>query len=140
MKKPIGFRGVKPGSIRSRDELEMEGTRIWRDARDKYMNYYRGILPFFGSFGSELCSAMASEWAKEVDRLKNEYHAFKEKYPQLTPDEKKNAWRCFAHAHKVYRRGWPFLGIIKSEPALMKCPPSLIEKIIEYFRNKKQSE
>jgi len=51
MKKPIGFRGVKPGSIKSRDELEMEGTRIWRDARDKYMNYYRGILPFFGSFG-----------------------------------------------------------------------------------------
>jgi hypothetical protein len=37
-------------------------------------------------------------------------------------------------------RGWPSLGIIESELALMKCPPSLIEKIVEYFRGKKQSE
>jgi hypothetical protein len=152
MKKPIRIRGMKPGSIRFRsakstsirfrDVLKMEGTTIWRDTGDKYANYSRGIMRIYGSYpeGPALCSAMASEWAKEVDRLKNEYHAFKEKYPQLAPDEKRNAWRCFAHAHKGYRRGWPPLGIIESELALMKCPPSLIEKIIEYFRGKKQSE
>jgi hypothetical protein len=136
----IRIRRAKPTSIRFRDVLKMKGTRIWRDTGDKYMNYYRGILPFLGSLGSELCSAMASEWEKEVDRLRNEYHAFKERYPQLTPDEKRNAWRCFAHAHRGYRRGFPSLDTIKSELALMKCPPSLIEKIIEYFRGKKQSE
>ncbi|MFZ8791340.1 MAG: hypothetical protein ACO2OS_03540 [Thermosphaera aggregans] len=65
----------------------MEGTGTWRDIGDKYMNYYRGILRIYESFpeGLALCSAMASKWAKEVDRLKNEYHAFKEKLPQLTP-------------------------------------------------------
>jgi hypothetical protein len=150
MRKPIRIKSMKPGSIRFRsakstsirfrDVLETEGTTIWRDTGDKYMNYYRGIMRIYGSLGPELCSIMASEWAKEVDRLRNEYHAFKEKYPQLAPDEKRNAWRCFAHAHKGYRRGWPPLGIIESELALMKCPPSLIEKIIEYFRGKKQSE
>jgi len=150
MKKPIRIKSMKPGSIgfrsakhtsiRFRDVLKMEGTRIWRDTGDKYMNYYRGIMRIYGSLGPELCSAMASEWEKEVDRLRNEYHAFKEKYPQLTPDEKRNAWRCFAHAHRGYRRGFPSLDTIESELALMKCPPSLIEKIIEYFRGKKQSE
>ena len=150
MKKPIRIKSMKPGSIRFRsakttsirfrDVLKMEGTRIWRDTGDRYMNYYRGILPILGSLGSELCSAMASEWAKEVDRLKSEYHAFKEKYPQLAPDEKRNAWRCFAHVHKGYMRGFLSLDTIESELALMKCPPSLIEKIIEYFRGKKQSK
>jgi len=92
MRNPTRIRSAKPASIRLRDELEMEGTGTWRDIGDKYMNYYRGILRIYESFpeGSALCSAMASEWAKEVDRLKNEYHAFKEKHPQLTPDEKRN--------------------------------------------------
>ena len=138
----IRIRSAKPTSIRFRDVLKMEGTTIWRDTGDKYANYSRGIMRIYGSYpeGPALCSAMASEWAKEVDRLKNEYHAFKEKYPQLAPDEKRNAWRCFAHAHRGYRRGFPSLDTIESELALMKCPPSLIEKIIEYFRGKKQSE
>jgi hypothetical protein len=74
----IGFRSVKPTSIRFRDVLKMEGTGTWRDTGDKYANYYRGIMRIYGSFpeGPELCSIMASEWAKEVDRLRNEYHAF----------------------------------------------------------------
>jgi len=100
------------------------------------MNYYIGILPFFGNLGPELCGAMAYEWEKEVDRLRSEYQAFKEMYPQLTRDEKRNAWRCFAHAHKYYRKEWS-LDLIEHELVLMKCPPSLIEKIIEYFRSKK---
>jgi hypothetical protein len=61
----IRIRSAKPTSIRFRDVLEMEETGTWRDTGDKYMNYYRGILPFLGSLGSELCSAMAFEWEKK---------------------------------------------------------------------------
>jgi hypothetical protein len=60
--------------------------RYWRQVHE----LLQGNIAVLGSLGSELCSAMASEWEKEVDRLRNEYHAFKEKYPQLSPDEKRN--------------------------------------------------
>ena len=104
---------------------------------DKFENYLRGIMLIFGrSLGREVCLAMASEWKKETDKLKNEYHAFRKMYPDLTGDERRHAWRCFAHAHRCYRREWT-LDLIEKRLISMKCPPSLIEKIVVYFRSKK---
>jgi hypothetical protein len=79
---------------------------------------------------------MASEWKKETDKLKNEYHAFRKMYPDLMSDERRHAWRCFAHAHRYYRREWT-LDLIEKRLISMKCPPSLIEKIIVYLRTKR---
>jgi hypothetical protein len=81
--------------------------RTQRETRQggKVENYLKGIMPIFGrSLGREVCLAMASEWKKETDKLKDEYHAFKKMYPDLTSVERRDAWRCFAHAHRYYRR------------------------------------
>jgi hypothetical protein len=83
---------------------------------DKFENYLRGIMPIFGrSLGREVCLAMAYEWAKEVDKLRNQYHAFKEMYLDLTCDERRHAWRCFAHAYGYYRGGRHFRELKTSE-------------------------
>ena len=67
-------------------------------------------MPILGRILSrEVCLAMASEWKKETDKLKNEYHAFKKMYPDLTSDERRHAWRCFAHAHRYYRESGPLI-------------------------------
>jgi hypothetical protein len=103
---------------------------------DKFENYLRGIMLIFGrSLGREVCLAMASEWKKETDKLKNEYHAFRKMYPDLTGDERRHVWRCFAHAHRYYRREWT-PNLIEMVLKELKCSQSLIEKIVEYFRNK----
>jgi hypothetical protein len=112
-------------------------TQLETRQGDKFENYLRGIMLIFGrSLGREVCLAMASEWKKETDKLKNEYHAFKKMYPDLTSVERRHAWRCFAHAHRYYRREWT-LDLIEKRLISMKCPPSLIEKIIVYLRTKK---
>jgi len=111
-----------------------------KDGGDKAINYYRGILPFYASYGSlgmELCGLMAREWEKGVNELKMEYAAFKKAYPNLSDLERRHAWRCFAHAHKCYRRGWT-PDIVKPILELMRCPEPLIEKILEYFRQKQR--
>ena len=114
-----------------------KGVLPERHQGGKVENYLRGIVPIFGrSLGREVCLAMAYAWAKEVDKLRNQYHAFKEMYPDLTSNERGHAWRCFAHAYGYYRRGWTF-NLIEKRLISMKCPPSLIEKIIVYLRTKK---